>query len=69
VPGRLLAEALENTLGEPAEAIRLSGGGQLAAFCYGTPPAVCRQLVAYSLCRLQNNIRMASVLGFVGAEG
>ncbi len=69
VLGRLFAEALENTPKEPAEAIRLSGGGPVAAFCYGTLPCVWPQLIAYSLYRWENNIRMASVLGFVGAGG
>ena len=69
VLGRLFAEALENTPTEPAEAIRLSGGGPVAAFCYGTLPCVWPQLIAYSLYRWENNIRMASVLGFVGAGG
>ena len=69
VLGRLFAEALENTPAEPAEAIRLAGGGHLAAFVYGTLPGVWPQLVAYSLYRWENNIRMASVLGFVGAGG
>ncbi len=69
VLGRLFAETLENCPREPAEAIRLSGGGALAAFSYGTLPTVWPQLVAYSLYRWENNIRMASVLGFVGAGG
>ncbi|MCY1215210.1 Phosphate-import permease protein PhnE [compost metagenome] len=69
VLGRLFAEALENTPAEPAEAIRLNGGGRITAFCYGTLPAVWPQLVAYMLYRWENNIRMASVLGFVGAGG
>lgn len=69
VLGRLFAEALENTPREPAEAIRESGGGRLVAFCYGTLPGVWPQLVAYTLYRWENNIRMASVLGFVGAGG
>lgn len=69
VLGRLFAEALENTPAEPAEAIRLAGGGRIAAFCYGTLPGVWPQLMAYSLYRWENNIRMASVLGFVGAGG
>jgi phosphonate transport system permease protein len=69
VLGRLFAEALENTPVEPAEAIRLNGGGRITAFCYGTLPAVWPQLVAYMLYRWENNIRMASVLGFVGAGG
>ena len=69
VLGRLFAEALENTPREPAAAIRLQGGGQVAAFCYGTLPNLWPQLLAYSLYRWENNIRMASVLGFVGAGG
>ncbi|MFA5677223.1 MAG: phosphonate ABC transporter, permease protein PhnE [Pseudomonas sp.] len=69
VLGRLFAEALENTPTAPAEAIRLQGGGQIAAFCYGTLPNLWPQLLAYTLYRWENNIRMASVLGFVGAGG
>ncbi|MDF3866883.1 phosphonate ABC transporter, permease protein PhnE [Pseudomonas denitrificans (nom. rej.)] len=69
VLGRLFAEALENTPTAPAEAVRLAGGGRVTAFAYGTLPAVWPQLVAYMLYRWENNIRMASVLGFVGAGG
>ncbi|MFJ2981606.1 MULTISPECIES: phosphonate ABC transporter, permease protein PhnE [unclassified Pseudomonas] len=69
VLGRLFAEALENAPAAPAAAIRLQGGGQLAAFCFGTLPNLWPQLLAYSLYRWENNIRMASVLGFVGAGG
>lgn len=69
VLGRLFAEALENTPTAPAEALRLSGSSRLAAFCYGTLPGVWPQLLAYGLYRWENNIRMASVLGFVGAGG
>ena len=69
VLGRLFAEALENTPREPADAIRESGGGRMLAFCYGTLPGVWPQLVAYSLYRWEMNIRMAAILGFVGAGG
>ena len=69
VLGRLFAEALENTPPQPAEAIRLQGGNPLLAFCYGTLPNLAPQLLAYCLYRWENNIRMASVLGFVGAGG
>ncbi|MEX6501084.1 phosphonate ABC transporter, permease protein PhnE [Pseudomonas zhanjiangensis] len=69
VLGRLFAEALENSPSEPAEAIGLAGGGRVTAFCYGTLPTIWPQLIAYTLYRWENNIRMASVLGFVGAGG
>ncbi|WP_019580192.1 phosphonate ABC transporter, permease protein PhnE [Pseudomonas mandelii] len=69
VLGRLFAEALENTPPEPADAIRLQGANAVWAFCYGTLPNLLPQLLAYILYRWENNIRMASVLGFVGAGG
>ncbi|MEE5041139.1 phosphonate ABC transporter, permease protein PhnE [Pseudomonas alliivorans] len=69
VLGRLFAEALENTAPEPAAAIRLQGGSAWQAFCYGTLPNLWPQLLAYTLYRWENNIRMASILGFVGAGG
>lgn len=69
VLGRLFGEALENTPTAPAEAIRLEGGSQIAAFCYGTLPNLWPQMLAYMLYRWENNIRMATILGFVGAGG
>lgn len=69
VLGRLFAEALENTPVEPAAALRLQGASQVNAFCFGTLPNLWPQLLAYSLYRWENNIRIASVLGFVGAGG
>ncbi|MGE7992959.1 phosphonate ABC transporter, permease protein PhnE [Pseudomonas sp. NPDC089554] len=69
VLGRLFAEALENAPPEPAAAIRLQGASQVAAFCFGTLPNLWPQLLAYGLYRWENNIRMAAVLGFVGAGG
>ncbi|WP_339844809.1 phosphonate ABC transporter, permease protein PhnE [uncultured Halopseudomonas sp.] len=69
VLGRLFAEALENSPRQPAQALQDSGAGATAAFFYGTLPNVLPQWLAYSLYRWENNIRMAAVLGFVGAGG
>ena len=69
VIGRLFAETLENAPPEPAHALRLSGAGALPAFLYGTMPTVVAQFVAYLLYRWEINIRMAAVLGVVGAGG
>lgn len=69
VLGRLFGEALENAPTAPADAVRLGGGSRITAFCYGTLPTIWPQLVAYTLYRWENNIRMSSVLGFVGAGG
>ena len=67
--GRLFAEALENAAPGPEAALRESGSGALAAFGYGTAPLVLAQWLAYGLYRWEMNIRMATVLGFVGAGG
>jgi phosphonate transport system permease protein len=69
VLGRLFAETLENAPREPEAALLHAGSGAVAAFVYGTLPGVFAQAVAYSLYRWEMNIRMAAVLGFVGAGG
>lgn len=69
VLGRLFAEALENTPAAPSEALVSSGAPALATFLYGTLPLVAPQWLAYALYRWEMNIRMAAILGFVGAGG
>jgi phosphonate transport system permease protein len=69
VLGRLYAETLENSPPEPALALRAAGSGATIAFLYGTLPVVLPQFVSYALYRWEYNIRMAAVLGFVGAGG
>jgi phosphonate transport system permease protein len=69
VLGRLYAESLENAPRAPEQALRDSGSGRVAAFAYATLPLVVAQAIAYALYRLEMNIRMAAVLGFVGAGG
>jgi phosphonate transport system permease protein len=69
VLGRLFAETLENTPPEPAGALRDAGAGATLAFLYGTLPVVLPQFMSYALYRWEYNIRMAAVLGFVGAGG
>jgi phosphonate transport system permease protein len=69
VLGRLYAEALDNAPPAPGQALRLAGGPGGFAFLYGTLPGAAPQLVAYTLYRWEMNIRMAAILGFVGAGG
>ncbi len=69
VLGRLFAETLENLPSAPEAALRQAGSGGVAAFWYGAWPLAVPQWVAYTLYRWEINIRMAAVLGFVGAGG
>ncbi|MET7015482.1 phosphonate ABC transporter, permease protein PhnE [Uliginosibacterium flavum] len=69
VLGRLYAEALENTPPAAEAALRHSGAPRALAFLYGPLPQVAPQWLAYTLYRWEINIRMAAVMGFVGAGG
>ncbi len=69
VLGRLYAEALDNAPPAPGQSLRLSGAPGGLAFLYGTLPGAAPQLLAYTLYRWEMNIRMAAILGFVGAGG
>lgn len=69
VIGRLFAETLENAPPEPMLALQLAGARPVVAFLYGTMPGVVAQFVAYVLYRWEINIRMAAILGVVGAGG
>lgn len=69
VLGRLFAEALENESAAPALALTHAGAAPMQAFLYGTLPTVLPQLASYTLYRWEMNIRMAAILGFVGAGG
>lgn len=69
VLGRLYAEALDNAPPAPGAALRLAGAPGGLAFLYGTLPGAAPQLIAYTLYRWEMNIRMAAILGFVGAGG
>lgn len=69
VLGRLYAQAFENAPKAPSQALRHAGSSNTLAFLYGTLPGAAPQLLAYSLYRWEMNIRMAAILGFVGAGG
>jgi len=69
VLGRLFGETLENHPQESTEALKLAGASRAQAFIYGALPGVFSQFLSYSLYRWEMNIRMATILGFVGAGG
>ena len=69
VLGRLFAESLENAAPAPEVALRELGAGAVARFVYGTLPQVAPQCVGYALYRWEMNIRMATIMGVVGAGG
>jgi len=69
VLGRLFAESLENAPPAAAFALRVRGVDEARVFLFATLPQIWPQVIAYTLYRLENNIRAAAVLGVVGAGG
>jgi phosphonate transport system permease protein len=69
VLGKLFGEVLEDVDAQPIEALQATGANRLQILFYGILPQVLPQFVSYTLYRWEVNIRVAAVLGLVGAGG
>ncbi len=69
VLGKLFAEVLEDVDPQPIESLQSMGATRMQILFYGILPQVLPQFVSYILYRWEVNIRIAAVLGFVGAGG
>lgn len=67
--GKFYAEDIENADRGPQEALAALGAGRLRVLRAAVIPQVLPQYVAYSLYILDRNVRMAAVIGLVGAGG
>lgn len=67
--GRLTNDVVESMDDGPLEAIRASGGNQLAVLRWGVLPQALPEIVALWLYRFEINLRASAVLGVVGAGG
>jgi phosphonate transport system permease protein len=67
--GKFYAEDIENADRKPQEALEAIGAGKLKTLWYGVMPQVLPQYIAYTLYILDRNLRMATVIGLVGAGG
>lgn len=69
VLGKLFGEVLEDVDMQPIESLQATGANRLQILFYGILPQVLPQFISYTLYRWEVNIRVAAVLGFVGAGG
>lgn len=69
VLGKLFGEVLEDVDAQPIESLQSTGASRLQILFYGILPQVMPQFIAYALYRWEVNIRVAAVLGLVGAGG
>lgn len=67
--GKLFADAIEATDRGPIEALESAGAGKLATIRWAIWPQVVPHFISYFLFRFELNIRVAVVLGLVGAGG
>ena len=67
--GKFYAEDIENADTGPQEALRAVGVSKVKTLRYAVLPQVLPQYVAYNMYILDRNVRMATVIGIVGAGG
>ena len=67
--GKLFSEQIESIDPGPVEAITATGAGPLQVMLYGVLPQVIPQFLALSFYRWDINIRMSTIIGFVGGGG
>jgi phosphonate transport system permease protein len=67
--GKLFADAIEAIDPGPREALESAGAGKLAMIRWAVWPQVAPLFITYFLFRFELNVRVAVVLGIVGAGG
>ncbi|CAM5545665.1 hypothetical protein FALB51S_04483 [Frigidibacter albus] len=67
--GKFYAEDIEDADRKPQEALTALGAGKLRVLRAAVLPQVAPSYVAYTLYILDRNVRMAAVIGLVGAGG
>jgi phosphonate transport system permease protein len=67
--GKLLADAIEEIDGVLIQSLTAVGANKLQIIVFGIFPEILPKLLAYSLFRLEINIRLSVILGAVGAGG
>lgn len=67
--GKFLAESLERVDSGSVEAVQAVGASRLQTVMFAGWPSIIREALGYALYIMDRNVRMASVLGLVGAGG
>jgi phosphonate transport system permease protein len=67
--GKLYSEAIESIDPGPIEAITATGASRLQVVRYAVIPQIVPQFIAFTIYRWDINVRMSTVIGFVGGGG
>jgi len=67
--GKLYSEQVESIDAGPIEAITATGANRLQTIIYGVVPQIVPPYIAFTLYRWDINVRMSTIIGFVGGGG
>jgi len=67
--GKLYSEAIESIEPGPIEAVTATGADRLQVIWYGVLPQVWPPFIAFTVYRWDINVRMSTIIGFVGGGG
>ncbi|GAB1420192.1 hypothetical protein MASR2M15_02760 [Anaerolineales bacterium] len=67
--GKLYSEQVENIDEGPVEAIKSTGAGWIQTVVYAVVPQVIPPYIAFTMYRWDINVRMSTIIGFVGGGG
>lgn len=66
---KLYSEQVESILPGPMEAVRATGANRLQTIVYAVVPQIVPPYISFTMYRWDINVRMSTILGFVGGGG
>jgi phosphonate ABC transporter permease subunit PhnE len=67
--GKLYSEQIETIDGGPIEALQSTGANRLQTIVYAVVPQIIPSYIAFTMYRWDINVRMSTIIGFVGGGG
>ena len=67
--GKLYSEAIESIDEGPIEAVTATGANRMQVIMYAVVPQIVPQFLAFTIYRWDINVRMSTIIGFVGGGG
>jgi phosphonate ABC transporter permease subunit PhnE len=67
--GKLYSEQVESILPGPMEAVEATGANRLQTIIYAVVPQIIPPYISYTMYRWDINVRMSTIIGFVGGGG
>ncbi|WP_238626052.1 ABC transporter permease subunit [Aggregatilinea lenta] len=67
--GKLYSEQVESIESGPIEAVQATGANRLQTIVYGVVPQIIPPYIAFTMYRWDINVRMSTIIGFVGGGG